>query len=132
MYNTVPDLTAAMRSHCPRGMGESCACAARVEARLEAGQSESDILAGYSNPPAFGPLIAAVLRHLTARPAAQSRLNLDHWDVEPEDDVTATDDGAVTTSRFDMDAFLAGVAAGVPGGGGEPATSGEHREPVAA
>lgn len=116
MYDTVPNLTAAMRARCPMGMGADCACAARIEGRVAAGESEGAILAEYAptTPPAFGPLITAILHQLTRRPT-RSTLDLTHWDTPtatgPEGDMSKT-------KRFDLDAFLANITDTLDGGGG--------------
>lgn len=128
MFDSVPDLTASMRASCPRGMGADCACAARLDNRLAAGESEDAILASYAPRitmlgdldalmPHPGMLIAAVLHHLT-RPRVSQLRPMSH--SGPEGDMVMSDDGdAATESRFDIDAFLAQAAEGVhdPAGG---------------
>lgn len=123
MFDSVPDLTATMRANCPRGMGADCACAARIEARLEASESEGAILASQmprmgvrmvmmdrGSMPHPGLLIAALLHHLTQprvsriRPMSRSG---------PEGDTVMSDmsgdGGMATKSRFDVSSLLNGL-----------------------
>lgn len=67
-YDSIPDLTATMRSHCPMGMGNGCACAARIEGRLDAGESAEAILAEYDSVPMGGVLVIDLVMMVTAEP----------------------------------------------------------------